>query len=87
MKAKKKHQSSGSDVDYVEYDNDNMSPLYSNWDQVIIDCSVVILFFLKRKFLIKLFMIFRKPKSIYYRYNITLLNKPNYREAIIWAIH
>lgn len=33
-KAKKKHQSSGSDVDYVEYDNDNMSPLYSNWDQV-----------------------------------------------------
>lgn len=34
-KAKKKHQSSGSDVDYVEYDNDNMSPLYSNWDQVI----------------------------------------------------
>lgn len=35
MKAKKKHQSSGSDVDYVEYDNDNMSPLYSNCGQVI----------------------------------------------------
>lgn len=34
MKGKKKHQPSSSDVDYVEYDNDNMSPLYSNWDQV-----------------------------------------------------
>ncbi|XP_031618570.1 uncharacterized protein LOC116337810 isoform X4 [Contarinia nasturtii] len=32
-KKTKKHQSSNSDVDYVEYDNDNMSPLYSNWDQ------------------------------------------------------
>lgn len=32
--SKKKHQPSSSDVDYVEYDNDNMSPLYSNWDQV-----------------------------------------------------
>lgn len=34
IKTKKKYQSSGSDVEYVEYDNDNMSPLYSNWDQV-----------------------------------------------------
>lgn len=29
-KGRKKHQSSGSDVDY---DNENISPLYSNWDQ------------------------------------------------------
>ena len=29
-KSKKKHQSSGSDI---EYDNGNISPLYSNWDQ------------------------------------------------------
>lgn len=29
-RARKKHQSSGSDI---EYDNENMSPLYSNWDQ------------------------------------------------------
>lgn len=29
-KARKKHQSSGSDIDY---DNENISPLYSNWDQ------------------------------------------------------
>lgn len=34
MKAKNKHPPANSDVDYVEYDNDNMSPLYSNWDQV-----------------------------------------------------
>lgn len=34
MKAKKHQSSANSDVDYVEYDNDNMSPLYSNWDQV-----------------------------------------------------
>lgn len=30
-KNKKKHQSMGSDV---EYDNGNISPLYSNWDPV-----------------------------------------------------
>lgn len=29
-KGRKKHQSSGSDIDY---DNENISPLYSNWDQ------------------------------------------------------
>lgn len=29
-KGRKKHQSSGSDIDY---DNENTSPLYSNWDQ------------------------------------------------------
>lgn len=33
IKGKKKYQSSGSDVEYVEYDNDMTSPLYSNWDQ------------------------------------------------------
>lgn len=32
-KNRKKHQSMGSDV---EYDNGNISPLYSNWDQVCI---------------------------------------------------
>lgn len=34
MKAKLKYPPANSDIDYVEYDNDNMSPLYSNWDQV-----------------------------------------------------
>lgn len=40
MKAKKHQSSANSDVDYVDYDNENMSPLYSNWDQVSLHQSM-----------------------------------------------
>lgn len=90
MKGKKKHQPSSSDVDYVEYDNDNMSPLYSNWDQVS-QFSYRIRKHLRQvtctKTALDIFHSYRKPMSIYFHCNTILSSKLNCRAAIIWVMH